>query len=205
MTIEVLKSYDKEELNKMALSLNKEDIKQLIEWLTEKDDKIRYPAFLLLQSRSKSYDDIYPYFDIFTDKLKSENSYQRSIGLMLLAQNARWDEAKKIDKVINTYLEFCDDEKPMVVRLCIQGLANIVHYKEELCDKIVDKLTSIDISKRQSTQQKLLLLDILNILLLIKTEVDNKKIEVYINNIKNDNKLDKKIKKEVEKLLNQEA
>ena len=58
-------------------------IPQLVEWLSLKDDDIRYQAFLLLQNRSIFFNDVYPFFDTFCEKLKSDNSYQRSIGLML--------------------------------------------------------------------------------------------------------------------------
>ena len=95
ITIEKLKSVDKNNMEDMSKTLQSEDLHLLIDLLCEKDDKIRYPAFLLLQCRSMNQDDVYLYWDIFREKLKSENSFQRSIGLMLIAENAKWDTEEK--------------------------------------------------------------------------------------------------------------
>jgi hypothetical protein len=57
-----------------------------------KDDTFRYKCFLLLQGRSEKYPDVYPYWELFVQKLDSTNSYQRSLGLMLIAENVRWDQ-----------------------------------------------------------------------------------------------------------------
>jgi hypothetical protein len=87
--LESIMSIPKSDIQQASIALNNDDIQQLVEWLSLKDDKIRYRAFLLLQSRTIFFDDVYPFWDIFHDKLKSENSYQRSIGLMLIAKNVR--------------------------------------------------------------------------------------------------------------------
>jgi len=81
ITIESMMSVDKGGLQEASKKLSKDDVPQLVEWLSLKDDDIRYQAFLLLQNRALFYDDVYPYWDTFRDKLKSTNSYQRSIGL----------------------------------------------------------------------------------------------------------------------------
>lgn len=83
------------DLQEAAKKLDKNDIPQLAEMLSLKEDNIRYRAFLLLQNRSMFFDDVYPFWDIFREKLGSDNSYQRSIGLMLIAENARWDAENK--------------------------------------------------------------------------------------------------------------
>ena len=46
---------------------------------------------LLLQGRSLEFEDVYPYWDVLVEKLGSANSYQRSLRLMLIAENVRWD------------------------------------------------------------------------------------------------------------------
>jgi hypothetical protein len=43
---------DKSEIQEASKALAKDDLPQLVEWLSLKDDNIRYQAFLLLQSRS---------------------------------------------------------------------------------------------------------------------------------------------------------
>ncbi|NLT95552.1 MAG: hypothetical protein GXW85_08525 [Clostridia bacterium] len=94
--LESIMSIPKTDLQEASKALNKNDISQLVEWLSSKDDNIRYQAFLLLQSRSLFFNDVYPFWDFFRQKLNSDNSYQRSIGLMPIAENARWDEEKEI-------------------------------------------------------------------------------------------------------------
>ncbi|MFZ5973920.1 MAG: SufBD protein [Bacillota bacterium] len=123
---DALLSFDKKELPQAAVTLLPEDIGQLVQWLAEKNDDIRYRAFLLLQQRALAHDDVYPYWNVFLEKLKSPNSYQRSIGLMLMAENAKWDVHGKFDASLDLYLSFCDDEKPVTVRQCIQGLLKVI-------------------------------------------------------------------------------
>ncbi len=84
ITPETLLSCKKENLAELTSTLTAADLSQLVEWLNEKDDDLRYKSFLLLQDRSQKFDDVYPYWDTLVAKLDSDNSYQRSLGLMLL-------------------------------------------------------------------------------------------------------------------------
>lgn len=102
MTIESMLALDKSDLQAVAqTALPAEDIPQLVDLLSVKDDGVRYRAFLLLQGRAAATSDVYPYWQIFQDKLKSENSYQRSLGLMLMAENAKWDATNKLDAALD--------------------------------------------------------------------------------------------------------
>lgn len=202
ITLEKLLTYKKDSLIDAAETLEATDIGQLVEWLSEKDDTIRYFSLLLLQYRAQEHDDVYSYWDIFRGKLKSENSYQRSIGLMLIAENAKWDTEHRLDEMIDLYLSFCDDEKPITVRQCIQNICKIVPYKKHLYSKIVDKLISIDISERKETQRKILLIDIITVLASIRKLEPCEAIEFYICNAMTGGILDKKAKKQIEEILN---
>ena len=137
ITIEKLISIKKENLLKFSKTLEAEDISQLVEWLTEKDDKLRYNSLLLLEHRSEEYDDVYPFWDIFCEKLRSTNSYQRSIGVMLIAANVKWDRENRIDNIIDDYLRILYDEKPITVRQCIQSLDKIVTYRTNLSNDCI--------------------------------------------------------------------
>ena len=201
MTTEDLMSISKCDLPEASKALNKEDIPQLIEWLTQKDDSIRYPAFLLLQNRSLFFADVYPYWDILRNKLKSDNSYQRSIGLMLIAENVRWDEENRMEDTIDEYLTLLDDEKPITIRQCIQALGKIASAKPGLNDKISSRLTSFDVMAVKETMRKSILLDILNVLLMIRQDHKTDKIESFIISALTGEILDKKTKKQMEVLL----
>ncbi len=91
ITVEMLNELEKN-LSFVAPKLESQDIALLFELLSEKDDNLRYKSFLLLPSRSENFADVYPYWDALVEKFNNDNSYQRSIGLMLIAENVRWDE-----------------------------------------------------------------------------------------------------------------
>jgi len=162
------------DLPEASKKLNKEEIPQLVEWLTLKEDSIRYQAFLLLQNRSVFFADVYPFWDTFRNKLKSDNSYQRSIGLMLIAENVKWDEENRIGDTIDEYLSLLKDEKPITIRQCIQALGKIASAKLDLHDKIASRLISFDIMAVKETMRKSILLDILNVLLIIRKNKKNR-------------------------------
>jgi hypothetical protein len=201
ITVSSILSMEQEGLQEASKQIQEEDIPQLVEWLSEKDDKIRYPSFLLLRARSEFAQDVYPYWDIFCEKLKSDNSFQRNIGLILLAENARWDTGNKLDLVIDDYLMLLKDEKPITVRQCVQALDKIVPYKPQLLDKIAERLMALELTEIRETMRKLVLTDILQILLLIRKQRPVKSIEAYIGNALTGGILDKKAKKQLEELL----
>jgi hypothetical protein len=200
MTLDDLMQVDKNDVSEAAKRLDAEDIKQLVAWLSEKNDEIRYPSLLILQSRSRTAGDVYPYRETFREKLKSDNSFQRSIGAMMIAENAQWDDGW-LDGVIAEYLELLKDEKPITVRQCIQYLAKIVPYKPGLHNIIAERLMSLDLSKVKETMRRLVLIDILEILAMIRKAKTNDDIESYIMDAMAGGLLDKKAKKHIEELL----
>ena len=194
-------SISKNDLQVASKVLNKDDIQKLVEWLSLKDDNFRYQAFLLLQNRSLFFDDVYPYWDTFKNKLKSKNSYQRSIGLMLIADNVKWDIKNRMDDTIDECLQLLNDEKPVTIRQCIQSLGRIASSKPGLNDKIASRLISFNLVSIKETMRKLILLDILNVLLVIRKEHRTDEIESFILNALSGEILDKKSKKQIEVLL----
>lgn len=175
-----IKSISKSNLLEASKALSKEDISQLIKSLSLKDDKTRYNAFLLLQTRSSFFDDVYPYWDTFRSKLKSDNSYQRNIGLNLIAENAKWDTENRMEDTIDEYLTLLYDEKPITIRQCIQSLGLIASVKPNLNDKIASRLIPYDIMAVRETMRKPILLDILSVLPLIRNADNTYEIENFI-------------------------
>ncbi|HMM05659.1 MAG TPA: hypothetical protein PKD52_03190 [Clostridiales bacterium] len=198
ITLERMMSIPKSDLQEESKALNKDDIPQLIEWLSLKDDKIRYQAFLLLQNRSKLFNDVYPFWDTFREKLKNNHSYQRSIGLMLVAENVRWDSQNRMEDTIDEYLALLKDEKPITIRQCIQSLGKVAPLKPNLNRKIADRLVSFDLMAIKDTMRKPLLLDILNVLLAIRKEQQTDEAENFILKALTGEILDKKSKKQIE-------
>jgi len=202
LSMEELMSIENEKMQEAAKVLNKDELQQLVELLCEKDDKLRYQALLLLKARSLSDNSVYQYWDIFKEKLNSENSYQRSIGLMLIAGNAEWDEDNRLEDTIDDYLQLLTDEKPITVRQCIQALSNIVTYKKNLQPKITKSLLSIDLQEVRETMRKSILIDILNVLAIIRKYQTSDEIERYIRGVLSGDLLDKKAKKQMEETFN---
>ncbi|MDP4108732.1 MAG: hypothetical protein Q8878_01775 [Bacillota bacterium] len=160
-------AFDKKDVQEVSRKVDKSELSQLYGMLSEKNDKIRYPAFLILQSRSQQTCDVYPFFDSLCLKLKSENSYHRSIGLMLIAENARWDKENKLEAVFGDYIALLNDEKPITVRQCIESLGIIAEYKPGLRAKIGVALGSFDILKVRETMQKSIKQDIEHVMKVI--------------------------------------
>jgi hypothetical protein len=194
-------SISKSDLQEASKALCTEDIPQIVEWLNLKDDNVRYQAFLLLQNRSLFCDDVYQYWDTLRSKLRSDNSYQRSIGLMLLAENAKWDAENRMEDTIDELLTLLNDEKPITIRQCIQSLGKIVTSKPGLNDKIASRLISFDLMSVKETMRKSILLDILNVLSVIRKELKTDEMESFILNALSGEILDKKSKKQIEALL----
>lgn len=199
MTLEDLMQ-DKNGIGAAAERLSTGDIVQLVAWLCEKRDDIRYPSLLLLESRSRMAGDVYPYRETFREKLKSGNSFQRSIGAILIAENAKWDDGW-LGGVIGEYLELLNDEKPITVRQCVQHLKDIVPYKPELHGEIAKRLMALDIGGVRETMRKLVLTDILEVLAMIRKENTSDAIESYIMDAMAGGLLDKKTKRNIEELL----
>lgn len=201
ITIDELISIDKSALGEAAKNLRKEDLPMLVRCLEEKDDDIRYKALLLLQHRSLLFDDVYPFWDKFCEKLKSGNSYHRSIGLMLIAENTRWDELNKMDETIDDYLALLNDEKPITVRQSIQSLAKIIPYKKHLLGKIADRLMKLEIDSIRETMRKLILMDIVEALIMIEKYEKHDDIDDYIFKAITGGLLDKKSIKHFESIM----
>jgi hypothetical protein len=201
LTRQIVAELSKVEIPAKAASLECKDIPLLIDLLNEKEDNLRYHAFLLLQNRSQINSDVYPYWNELVNKFTSTNSYHRSIGLMLLADNIKWDQEGKFDNLVDTYLSFVDDEKPITVRQCIQSLTKIIPSKPHLANKVADRLLAIDLSTRKETQQKILLMDILSVFTVIRRYLKDERIEKFIISALTGEVLDKKAKTEIDELL----
>ena len=179
LTKELLLS-QKDNLNCLLERVGENDIDLLVAWLKEKDDTIRYAAFLLLQLLSVNSCRVYKYWDTFAGMIDNDNSYQRSLGLMLVSENVRWDKEEKFGVICSKYLNHCDDEKFITARQCIQGLNKICDYSTRYKHEIVDTLLKIDLNKRKDTQKGLLLMDIIEVLGKIASEQMDERVEAYL-------------------------
>lgn len=171
MNIDQLEALRKEEIPKVSKNLDADDINLLIQTLNEKDDTLRYNAFLLLQSNSREYPNVYKYWGDLEKKLESPNSYQRSLGVMLIAENVRWDKDGKFSQTIGKYMNCCHDEKFITARQTIQGLQAILNSTDKFDKQIkqsLDNLRLSQLAQYKENQQKILTKDIAKILQIIE-------------------------------------
>ena len=201
LTTDDLMALEKEQLQNAAGDIAPAELPKLAELLASTNDTIRYQAFLCLQYRSRVMDDVYPLWDTFAAKLQSENSYQRSIGLMLIAENVQWDSANRIDSILSVYLDHVQDEKPITARQCIQSLSTIARHKPYLNDAIASKLIGLDLTTIRDTMRKPILLDIVHVLLEIRNNHRTDAIDSYFFNVLSGDVLDSKTKKQIKAQL----
>ncbi len=198
MNLDSLLSIPKDKIAGAAKELDASELPELVDLLAEKDNKIRYQAFLLLQARSEFSGDVYPFWEVFEAKLASGNSYQRSIGAMLMAENARWDAPDRLEGSLDSYLALLNDEKPITIRQCIQSLSKIAPYKPRLTGKIAERLAAFDFFSVSETMRKSILLDIVNFFLSVRKEYHTDMTEAFLMNALTGDLLDKKSKKQLE-------
>src|SRR5512133_1945484 len=98
-------------------------IKKHIENLASKDDKIRLEALQsLLKVTESKVDWGYEVWDLLFEKLGHENSYQRSIGILLLCNLAKSDGENRLGVCLDRLLAHTRDEKFITSRQCIQNI-----------------------------------------------------------------------------------
>lgn len=136
------------------------DVAATFELLFDKNNNIAYKALQELQKISEETDKVYPYMDRLGDMMDSGNSYIRTRGLTLLAYNAKWDKAHKIDEIIDSYLKHITDAKPITARQCIKLLPMIAKSKPDLKDDILLALQKADVSIYADSMQPLVYKDI---------------------------------------------
>jgi hypothetical protein len=195
MTIEILRVH-KDDPETLAGQLSPEDIEQLVLLLSEKDDTVRYPAFLTLCARSRRYPDVYPFWDVFAEKLDDTNSYQRNIGAALIGLNVRWDGGGKFGEAFRRLMRQCTDEKPITARLTIQTVPDWVRYVPEYLEETVSRMTAIDLNSFRETMRKLILADIMNALLAIRELRPSAAIDDYLMKALTGGVLDRKSARE---------
>ncbi len=170
MNTEQLNIVPKDQIATLAKTLNKDDIQFLVGTLSEKDDKLRYNAFLLLQAHSREKPSVYGYWDVLEQKLDSDNSYQRSLGVMLISENVRWDKEGKFSKIIGKFMARCNDEKFITARQTIQGIETIVKTTDKYNQAFEQGVSGLQLSQYKENQQRLLKKDIANTLKIIKNQ-----------------------------------
>lgn len=139
---------------------NPDHVERLIEGLSDRDQNAAYSCLLELIGISRKEKTVYEQFEQFEAMIRDKSSFVRVRGLLLIAANARWDEEKKIDRIISECLEHITDEKPTVSRQFIKALPELAAAKPKLRNQIVKALENADLSKYADTVRTLIKKDI---------------------------------------------
>ena len=179
------------------------EIDRLFVELADKNDKIRYPAYLtLLKITDKKVKWVYDKWVELVEKLSSENSFVRNIGLILLANLAKSDYENRIEKILDEYLEYFEDEKFVTSRLCIQNVWRIAVANKRTRKKIIDKLEcSYHENLHFKSHPNLIKQDIISSLIQIYNLTKDKNVELLIKSLIEEEG-DEKLKKALIKLVN---
>lgn len=179
-----------------------DELKTLFADLRSSNDKVRYPAFKELSNETeKEVLWVYEWWYELEEKLKSENSFQRTIGLTLLANLAKSDKENRIGRILDDYLDFFEDEKFITSRLCIQNVWKIAVIHSANRSKIVERLQKTYYDNiHHSTHSNLIKQDAIASLFAISKDSGDEKLLGRINNFI-DSELDEKLKKNLKKII----
>jgi len=150
-------------------------IKKHIDDLASTDDKIRLEALQnLLKVTESKVDWIYEVWDHLFEKLGSENSFQRSIGIMLLCNLAKSDVEGWLAASLDRLLSHTKDEKFITSRQCIQNIWKIAATNKSNREKVLKHLEKRFMQCADEKHYNLLRQDILQSMMsLYEEEGDN--------------------------------
>lgn len=130
------------------------------EALQNKDDKKAYALTKEIREKSSVSGEFYDCFDIFAELLPAKSSYVRARRVVLCCAQARWDKDGKLQKAMPAMLMLLHDEKPTVVRQCLNALQEVAVYRPELCGAIKAEIDIIDLSGYKDSMSPLIKKDI---------------------------------------------
>ena len=136
--------------------MNKEEI---LTTLTTKDTVKGYRLFEQMEKDSAKTAVYYDYIDDFAKLLDSKNAYVRIRSFSLICYQARWDEENRIDKYIDKMLMLLNDDKPIVVRKCLEALHELLVFKN-YNDKVLEVLNNMHTQKYADSMKPLIDKDI---------------------------------------------
>ena len=133
---------------------------EIILKLRDKDDKAAYEYSKLLGAESTQSDKYLPMIPQFADMLEDKSSYVRARGFILICNQARWAKDGQIADVFDRMRVLLYDSKPTVVRQCLLALHEVVLYRSEMAEMIIDAVNHIDVSKYKESMSPLIKKDI---------------------------------------------
>jgi hypothetical protein len=117
------------------------ELRECFDNLGSTDDKTRLNALqAVLKITDARVDWAYEVWDNLFEKLDHENSYQRSIGILVLCNLAKSDSEHRLDASINLLLAHTRDDKFITSRQCIQNIWKTAAAGEQTRQIVLDHL-----------------------------------------------------------------
>ena len=151
---------------------NQEEKAKLLIALQDRDDDKAYAKAKEVAAESELSDKYYSYLKDFASLLNSQKSYIRTRAFILCCSQARWDNSGVIKEILPHMLQLLHDEKPTVVKQCLNAISEIIVFRTELAEEIGNELSKIDLGNYKESMSHLIEKDIMNLHHLI-AEVKN--------------------------------
>lgn len=144
------------------------NIRRRIEELGSTDDKIRMNALQATLKFSESKVDwVYEVWDLLLGKLDHQNSYQRSIGVMLLCNLAKSDAENRLADSLDHLLVHTKDEKFITSRQCIRNIWKVAAANKSNREKVLKHLEKRFVECADEKHSNLLRQDIIQTMLAV--------------------------------------
>lgn len=172
------------------------DVKKLFNNLGSTDDKIRLSALQsVLKLTEEKVDWVYEVWDDLLVKLGSENSYQRSIAIMVLCNLGKSDVEDRLSVSLDLLLAHTRDDKFITSRQCIQNIWKVAAAGRKNREKV---LAHLEKRFRECTSEKhynLLREDIILSMSLLYKEQKDKTLLTRARKLMDEEKVEKYRKK----------
>jgi HEAT repeat protein len=113
----------------------------LIENLGSTDDRTRLSALqTILKLTESQVDWVYDVWDGLFEKLNHENSFQRSIAIMVLCNLAKSDTEDRLADSLDLLLAHTKDDKFITSRQCIQSIWKVATTSKRRREKVLAHL-----------------------------------------------------------------
>ena len=141
--------------------MNKDEI---FEILYGKEKVDIYKKFQELEKEANNSSKLYEHFDSIKCMLLDDRSYIKLRGFRIICALSKCDKDNKIDESLDLLLNVLYDDKPTIVRQCMQCLPILIKNKANLSEKIKTGVKKIDYMKYKDSMSPLIKKDIENIL-----------------------------------------
>ena len=120
------------------------------------DNKAAYEYARQIGAESAQSDKYLEMIPEFAGMLTDKSSYVRTRGFCLICDQARWANAGQIETVFDEMSTLLYDDKPTVVRQCLEALHEVAVYRPEMSDRLLRAVGKIEPGKYRDSMSTLI-------------------------------------------------